>query len=118
MIPEPAANHDVMTDEELLDEIKTRVSRGTTIPPELVASLLAMMQQRVETAAARESAFVDEIQRLNGLIRELFEYVDTIAETIEDSFGSNEVASQVKQRAVKMIIESVQRLRDEHPTLS
>ncbi len=109
------------TSEPQVEEAKSRVEEarleaaaGRSIPPELAAALIGeiyTLRARIRQGSAAEQAFIDEIQRMNALVRNLAEYVETIADAMSDSLQSDEITSELKKRVIDLILRSSKSIR-------
>lgn len=103
-----------MLTEERLSELESASTRGAGITSDVLLELIAEIREQQEKNKAGEKlqgAYVDEIHRLNDLVGELIEYVESVAEIAQDGPEPNDVSTDIKRRAVNMIITSVRGLR-------
>ncbi|MGK2857109.1 MAG: hypothetical protein ACSLFQ_07875 [Thermoanaerobaculia bacterium] len=97
-----------------LEEARALLAAGSDVPPELIADLVAeidALRDQLSLSGTFEQGYINEIQRMNLLVKELADYVDTIADAVSDSLGTDEVTAQLKRHVVKLILESTQAVR-------
>lgn len=100
--------------ESRLEEARALIAAGSDVPPEIVSALVAeidALRDQLALSGTFEQGYIDEIQRMNLLVKELAEYVDTIADAVSDSLGSEEITAQLRRHVVKLILESTQAVR-------
>lgn len=96
------------------DEARTLIDAHADIPRELVVRLVAeidMLRDQLSLSATFEQGYVDEIQRMNVLVQELSDYVETVADAVADSLGSDEITAQLRRQVVKLILQSTHAMR-------
>jgi|GEM_PF-3390984 len=104
-----------MLTEERLVELEAVLRSDASDAVHVATSLLGeirRLHQKVREAERLEAAYVDEIHRLNELVRDLIEYVESVAEIAQDDSRGDDVSSDIKRRAVNLIITSVRNLRE------
>lgn len=102
------------TRESRLEEARRLLAAGSDVPPELVAALvdeIGALREQIALTATFEQGYIDEIQRMNFLVKELADYVETIADAVSDSLGNEEITAQLRRHVVKLILESTQAVR-------
>ena len=101
--------------EERLGELEAGAQRDGALPSAILKELFAEVREQREKYQVSEQlqgAYIEEIHRLNGLVRELIEYVESVAEIAQDGHEANDVSSDIKRRAMNLIITSVRSLRE------
>ncbi|MBI2214602.1 MAG: hypothetical protein HYU52_13230 [Acidobacteria bacterium] len=96
------------------DRARTLLEAGADVTQELAAELVAeveSLRDQLSLSTTFEQAYVDEIQRMNVLVQELAEYVETIADAMADSLGSDEIPAQLKRQVVRLILQSSKAMR-------
>lgn len=96
------------------DEARAILAAGGDVPRAHVADLVAevdSLRDQLTLSATFEQGYVDEIQRMNALVLELAEYVETVADAVSDSLGSDEITGQLRRQVVKLILQSAQAMR-------
>lgn len=100
--------------ESRLEEARALIAAGSDVPPELVSALVAeidALRDQLALSGNFEQGYIDEIQRMNLLVKELADYVETIADAVSDSLGNEEITAQLRRHVVKLILESTQAVR-------
>ncbi|MFA6955703.1 MAG: hypothetical protein WC538_07515 [Thermoanaerobaculia bacterium] len=96
------------------DKVRELLEAGVDVPRELVVELLAeidSLRDQLSLSTTFEQGYVDEIQRMNILVQELADYVETIADAVADSLGSDEITAQLRRQVVKLILQSSHAMR-------
>lgn len=102
------------TSQSRLEEARALIAAGENVPRSLVVALIEeidALRDQLLLSATFEQSYIDEIQRMNLLVKELADYVETIADAVSDSLGSDEVMAQLRRHVVKLILESSQAVR-------
>jgi len=103
-----------MTTESPRDRARALLEEGADVPRELVAELVAevdSLRDQLSLSTTFEQGYVDEIQRMNILVQELSDYVETVADAVADSLGSDEITAQLRRQVVKLILQSSHAMR-------
>ncbi|HVT04435.1 MAG TPA: hypothetical protein VHL58_13790 [Thermoanaerobaculia bacterium] len=101
--------------EERLSELEAGAQRDGALPSAILKELFAEVREQQEKYRVSEQlqgAYIEEIHRLNDLVRELIEYVESVAEIAQDGQEANDVSTDIKRRAMNLIITSVRSLRE------
>ncbi len=96
------------------EEVRELIDAGADVPRELVKALAAevdSLRDQLALSGTFEQGYVNEIQRMNALVLELADYVETIADAVSDSLGSDEITAQLRRQVVKLILQSTQAMR-------
>jgi hypothetical protein len=96
------------------DRARALLDAGADVPQELVVALVSeidSLRDQLSLSSTFEQGYIDEIQRMNALVQELAEYVETIADAVSDSLGSEEITAQLRRQVVRLILQSAQAMR-------
>jgi hypothetical protein len=96
------------------DRARALLEAGGDVPRELIVELLSeidSLRDQLSLSTTFEQGYVDEIQRMNILVQELADYVETVADAVADSLGSDEITAQLRRQVVKLILQSSHAMR-------
>ena len=102
------------TGESRVEEVRALLAAGAEVPRELVFALMAeidALRDQLSLSGTFEQGYINEIQRMNLLVKELADYVETIGDAVSDSLGTDEITAQLRRHVVKLILESTQAVR-------
>ena len=105
-----------MIDESKEQALAEALGRGEAVGDVEIGALIEshrQMREQHRMILNLEAGYIDEIQGLNGLVKELLDYVDAIADVVADTLDSSDVPNDIKKRAVAIIIESVKHLKQQ-----
>lgn len=98
-----------------LEKIRSTLRSARKLREEEASLLLEEIDRlRKESAASqgRETIYLEEIDRLNSLLWQLVEYVDTIADVVGDTeVPDDSTPADIKRKAVNLIIRSVREMK-------
>lgn len=98
-----------------LEKIRSTLRSARKLREEEASLLLEEIDRlRQESAAGqgRETIYLEEIDRLNSLLWQLVEYVDTIADVVGDTEVTDDsTPADIKRKAVNLIIQSVREMK-------
>ncbi|HXI14251.1 MAG TPA: hypothetical protein VNM92_16655 [Thermoanaerobaculia bacterium] len=101
-----------------IQRLRDSIQEGADLSRDEMSALVRELEEahrNLSLLEKKEESYLGEIQRLNSVVAQLIEYIETIADIAGDASAAAVTSDEIKRRAIEMIIRSVNQVKETLP---